>query len=507
MKKSTFRRGAAVAAAAATIGAGTLVAPPPAQAGVLGDVLGGALDGIAPNCVAGEDDVVANGLGASADCTAADPSVVAKVGDAIIGLFLPGLPVDLLTSLNGATAVGGAITIPPIPVVLQDGLVIGVPASATIAGNGYTSALALFGDARATADWYLSGAVAIAGPRADETATASFGGLALAVGMAGLPEDPIDVLDLLGGKVYHGSANALPGGVALVFNVGYNGSATALGGYSSAVGTSFPVEGLANKGTVCTALYGTASLTNLDGSNVSSCTSVLFLFQQSQQGDGPVNYSIKNPFSLRFTSPLTGLQNVVGAVDGILPEGLLPDEVVGLFDLGFQPEFTSDLIRIVMTDDGPRFETDIFDDLKDLFALLNPAKTLASVTTTAENTDAAAYRLPNAADTVFDQGEVESKDAPATIEAPLEITAGADDTAQTQASDAGAQGQDDAPSGQDEPPVAESEDPVEDSTPTPEPTATEPSNTVEPSTTASAEPSSTDDGTGTEYIGRHRAEP
>ncbi|MCF8570962.1 hypothetical protein L5G32_11860 [Gordonia sp. HY002] len=312
MKKSTIRRSVVAAAAVAAVAAGSL-APAPAEAAVSVPVLA--------TCAPGEGPVGSAFRGASADCSAASPSLIAAGADALIGWIVPDVGFKL-SDLNMALAMG-------VPIVS--------PGKATISGSGFTTAVGISGTGQADAGGVLSGAIAVGLLGGTGEADSTFGGISLAAGVGGTS-----------------TAHALPFGFATSVGIGYDTSATAFGGFASAAGTS-PLAGSAQ--TVCTALYATASVRNADG-NVSSCTSVLFIFQQSQQGDGPVVYAIKNPFSLGFTSPLAGLLSVLE----VLP---LPEEVTDLLDVGFMPVFTEDLVRVVMTDGGPTVESDLFGSKAD----------------------------------------------------------------------------------------------------------------------------------------------
>ncbi|EGD54997.1 hypothetical protein [Gordonia neofelifaecis] len=302
-------------------------------------------------CAPGQT-AVPSDIGDSADCTAASPSIIAKVGDTLIGAVLPGLGISL-ADLNTASA----ISLAPL---LGDMY----PGAATIAGTGLASAFASGGTANATADAFLSAAISIGalGSQADSHA---LGGLGLAVGAG------------VGGA----SANALPAGIALAFGLGETASATALGGVAAATGVLDGVAGVpdpAQSTVICTALYGRAQVTDGEtGANYSSCTSLAFLFQKSQQGEGPVVYSIKNPFSLELTAPLAPMSSLLDLVGALGVETPFPPAVTDILMGKIIPTFTQDLVRVVMTDGGPKLETDLFGKSD---APSAPAPTLASAT-------------------------------------------------------------------------------------------------------------------------------
>lgn len=203
------------------------------------------------------------------------------------------------------------------------------------------------GEANARADGYLSGALALAfAEGAVSDAHASPGGVAVAFSFGG-----------------DTSARALPLGIALVSDVALGGSssATALGGVALAQNAGFndPDETFGRGAkTVCTALHAEASVSN-EGEHSSSCKSVLFIFQQSQEGDGPVVYAIKNPLDIGFN----GLVNATAAklltdVIGMMQGSAIFGDVLGL---KLVPEFQSDLIWIEMGPKGPKVGTGLGD--------------------------------------------------------------------------------------------------------------------------------------------------
>ncbi|GAA3958870.1 hypothetical protein [Gordonia caeni] len=300
LSRSKVGAGVSVAAAAALFASG--LTAPPAQAleipGVSGECAPGDPVGDPPS---------------GADCANASPWIVGPVIDAIIEAVAPDLGVNV-TDLNRAFVILGAGT-------------------STISGSGFNMALGGFGNATANAQTPLSGAIAI-GVGGEANATASLGSVSLAAAIGG-----------------DANGNALPLGVTAVVAVGGDASATALGGFAGAFPT-LNEEGdeQGPNRAVCTALYATASYTDTAGATT-SCTSVLFIFQQSQDADGPVVYAIKNPLSLGLASPL-------GALESLLE--LFDEDLAGLAGTGFLPVFEEDLIRIVMNDDGPTIESDLF---------------------------------------------------------------------------------------------------------------------------------------------------
>ncbi|MCF8608709.1 hypothetical protein L5G28_00820 [Gordonia sp. HY285] len=170
---------------------------------------------------------------------------------------------------------------------------------------------------------------------------------------------------------------------------------------------------------MCTALYGTASVSD-GGDNLSSCTSVLFIFQQSQQGDGPVVYAVKNPFSLALASPLAELLPVIGMAEQLGLELPFPKAVTDLLGVGFMPTFTDDLIRIVMSDDGPKIETDLFG-AKDAATTATPTA-LAAKHTSPQAADDDAVAADAVTDDAVTAGDV-TAGAPAESEDAIEVEA------------------------------------------------------------------------------------
>ncbi|MGW0037292.1 hypothetical protein [Gordonia sp. NPDC003376] len=283
-----------------------------------------------------------------ADCTGSSPSIVAQVADGLIGVFAPDLPVRLST-FNGANATTAVLGVGP-------------SAYATIEGTGYASALvALGGTATANAQNHVSGAIAVAGLGGTSNADANLLGLALA-----LTAGP-------------GTANAtaLPGGIVIVDVLGdlipiggtVTAEATALGGIASALWN--PIDG---GQAICTAVYATASVSR-GGNNIDSCTSVLFIFQKYQHGDGPEVYAIKNPFSVVLVSPLS--DSLAGSIATIAEALGIPEDVAALLAGQFIPKFDQDLIRVSFGPDGPDIGTDLFSTSTTTSARLASAPAVA----------------------------------------------------------------------------------------------------------------------------------
>ena len=300
-RKNSRRRKAAglvAAGAASALLAGTLTPPAPAEAASIIETLGG--------CLAGGANV------GTSDCSEADKSIIAELGDGIIQLIAPDALPFKLSDLNGAAGIFGG--------------------TAKIKGSGFNTAIGGLGDATANADLWLSGAISL-GILGNAHSSALFG-LAAAVGA-------------LGGTA---NADALPGGVAIASIVGMpdgTANSTALGGITAAIAN------VADPKAVCTALYGTASVTD-DGDNVSSCTSVLFIFQQSQEGDDPVVYAIKNPLDIQLTGlmPEQVAAPILQILEALQAPAALGDILVG----NFIPYFGSDIVNIQFVDGVPRSE-------------------------------------------------------------------------------------------------------------------------------------------------------
>ena len=328
VKKSTIRRSLVAGFASLTLAAGGLM-PAPAHAAEGNPDL--------PSYSCNPGDPIKGDMTEhwSADCSTAAPSVIAKGVDAILGLIAPNLGIHL-GDMNKA------ITI-PLDLGSQWDPQLLYPGNATISGSGFTSAIGAGGTGTAIADYVLSGAIGIGGLGGTGLAHANLGGFALAAGIGDAKAN----------------AKALPGGIALAVGLGQNASATALGGIAAASGEHDGFTGKAQ--TICTAIYGTAQVTDpTTGKNVSSCTSVLFIFQKSQEGEGPVVYAIKNPLSLALGNPLKVLSDFSAVQEAMGIKLPIPKSVMDLLGGNIIPKFSDDLFRVVMTPQGPKFESDLF---------------------------------------------------------------------------------------------------------------------------------------------------
>ena len=409
-RKARRRRkaGALVATGAATavLAAGSLTAPQ-AQALSLGDLN---LPPLVAACNAGGA-VVSQGP-VSADCSGANKAVVATVGDAILGLFLP----DLGLSLAG---MNGALATPGVELNLQNPLKpnLVIPGSASIKGTGYNTALVILGgEASAKSDYFLAGAVALAGGGGKASADSLFGAsVATAVGRPAAQVGPIGAPALRNSA----TAQSLPLGFAIANSSNIlvpNGSgalaaerhatATALAGIASA---SSAMDG--SERAVCTAAYGAASVTAKDGSNVRSCTSILFIFQQSQVGGDPVVYAIKNPFAIGLVSPFGDdlASFIANAIDTLAPDEV-PDVLIDLIAGKFVPEFQSDIVRISFENGTPKLGTDLPEWLGGLFAGLGSQS--GPTNTTAQRT---AFVAPGQAPSSVSQKVVDDGDEAADV--------------------------------------------------------------------------------------------
>lgn len=325
--------------AAATLAVGLMA--PPAGAALIPTVPGPPLPPVvSAGCDAGDPDVVGGEevLGVpttpTADCAESSPAIFATVGDWVIGLIAPDLLPFTLADLNSAGAISPG-------------------SSATIKGTGFATALAagvpLLADATATANAqnYLSGAIALAATGGTANATSNIFGGSAAVSVGGTGLLPSEA-----------NANGLPGGLALAINnvTSNTADATALGGVAMATTSVLDAK------SVCTAVYATASVRASNGSNLDSCTSVLFIFQKQQTAGvhgGYEVYAIKNPLSLGLVSTVS--DSVAGLIADALEEFGVPAGVSDLLAGRIIPEFQSDLIRVVMDPAGPKVETDLLD--------------------------------------------------------------------------------------------------------------------------------------------------
>ena len=324
MKKSTLHKGLLATFASASLIAGGMAAPASAAETTALPTY---------SCDPGEGRTSDAVLKWSVDCSTATPSVIAQGADAILGLLAPDLGIKL-GDLNKAIAL-------PLDLGSQWDPSLLFPGSATISGSGFASAMGVGGTGTAIADYVLSGAIGIGGLGATGLAHANLGGFALAAGIGDA----------------QANAKALPGGIALAVGLGNDATAIALGGVAAASGNG----DLNEAQSICTAVYGSATVTDpTTGANLSSCTSVLFIFQKSQEGDGPVVYAIKNPLSLALGDPLKVLADFSAVQESLGIELPISKEIMELLGGNIIPKFTDDLIRIVMSDDGPKIETDLF---------------------------------------------------------------------------------------------------------------------------------------------------
>ncbi|WP_341258187.1 hypothetical protein [Gordonia malaquae] len=429
MKKSTIRRSLVAGFASLTLAAGGLM-PAPAHAAE------GNPDLPSYSCNPGDPIKGDSSQYWSTDCSTAAPSVIAKGVDTILGLIAPNLGIHL-GDMNKAIT---------IPLDLGGGNPMLIyPGNATISGSGFTSAIGAGGTGTAIADYVLSGAIGIGGLGGTGLAHANLGGFALAAGIGDAKAN----------------AKALPGGIALAVGLGQNASATALGGIAAASGEHDGFTGKAQ--TICTAVYGTAQVTDpTTGKNVSSCTSILFIFQKSQEGEGPVVYAIKNPLSLALGNPLKVLSDFSAVQEAMGIKLPIPKSVMDLLGGNIIPKFSDDLFRIVMTPEGPKFESDLFKPKADTA----PAPTTAVV---ADKKAEPAVETPAVESPVVDVPAVETPaveapvvetpavEAPVTeapvVEAPVDAPA-AEAPADVEAPAAEAPAADDAPAAAEEAPAA-----------------------------------------------------
>ncbi|WP_440712691.1 hypothetical protein [Gordonia sp. FQ] len=379
-RRRRFATTLASAGAAAALIAGPALSPGAAEAAEPGSgPIGSA------GCFAGDRTVVDDG-GVLADCSDSEPSPLAALGDALLGLVAPNLGLSL-SDLNGAGVI-----------FLGD---------SKINGTGLAGAVSLMATSRATADDYLSGALSFGfGEGSAATSHAHFGSLSTALAFGG-----------------EAVAHSLPAGVALAATVGaedVTATATALGGIAAALNVSDDGQqtfGPASNQAVCTALYATASVTQ-GGDNVNSCTGVLFIFQKSQVGDGPVVYAIKNPLDLKLTGILPP-ETV--SIFSMLTSGMgMPDALSDILGLKIIPAFGSDLIRIEMGADGPKIGTGISDWLG---GLAGQAGDALGATRSAAATTIADRQVPAGTEalssTVLDDAQARPA-APSSDPAPVE---------------------------------------------------------------------------------------
>lgn len=380
----------AVGASAALMG-GLLAPPAPADAALLPLSLG-SIGAVLPvgvaSCDAGDSEVQKDLLNlAAADCTQASPWLLTSIADALLGVVAPDIAgLISIGGLNGALATAG----PEGDVSLwPPSLSAYIPGSATISGSGYTTAITMLGgESTARADYILAAAVAVAATGGIASADSLFGvSIASAIGR---PATQAGIGPwALGSPRVENSAKAksLPAGIAIAnssLTVGelfsgllqnvpqHRTSAVALGGVAAAY-RSFD----GSQGAVCTALYGEArvrkeTLNNAgdvtSSQRTNSCTSVLFIFQKQQnvdQHDGFVVYAIKNPLDIGLVSPFgDNIADLFSEIGGSLFDlGPLNDVLAGKF----VPEFQSDIVRIVMTDDGPKLDSDLPEWIGGLF--------------------------------------------------------------------------------------------------------------------------------------------
>lgn len=386
------KAGALVAAgASAALLAGTLTAPPanaalfPLSLGSIGEVAPFAIAA----CDAG-DPVVDEALGSSADCTNSSQWLLTPIADLVLGLVVPDIA-ELISvgGLNGALATWG----PELDLGIG-GSSAGIPGHSAISGNGYSTAITLLGgEATANANYILAGAIALAATGGIANADSLFGvAVASAIG-----RPATEILSIGSDRVENSAkARALPLGIAiantsltpaeLITGVAvdvpeYRASSVALGGIAAAYRA---VDG--SKGAVCTAVYAEARVTE-DGDRRESCTSVLFIFQKQQTSDGEnaglVTYAIKNPFDIDLISPYgDDLASLISSITGGVADlGPVNDLLAGKF----VPMFQSDIFRIVMAPDGPKFETDLPEWIAGLLDSNNTNSLLSTSGTQVQN--------------------------------------------------------------------------------------------------------------------------
>lgn len=316
--------------------------------------------GLSPYCLAGEDQ---QGVGpGTADCSDSSRSLIALIGDGLLSI----LPIDLglkLGDINGA----GLLAMSPAT-------------SATITGSGLANAVAALGPSSvANTQTPLSAAISILVGGRESEVNSSVGGVG--IGM------------IMGNNRLGGTINALP--VSIVGLGLSDTSASALPSIGSTDGTATGLGGFAlghndryrGAKAVCTAVYADVDLVDENGDNIASCTSVLFLFERRQVGNGPAQYGIKNPLDIGLNRILpTGAMAIMSVLNP-------PDALLSILSLPLIPEFRSDLIRIVMLPTGPQIESDILSwivnipsritDLIDIISGEDPGQ----VTVTAEQAE------------------------------------------------------------------------------------------------------------------------
>lgn len=406
----------AVGASAALMG-GVLAPAAPADAAPLsiGDFQ---IKGLTTACDAGDATVSTSGKGngvRTSDCTKASPWLLSQIGDGIMGLVLPDLAkVITLGGMNGALATSGLeLEGDPRFWNPNNKTNVQIPGTATISGSGYTTAITLLGgESTAKADYVMAGAIALAATGGIANADALFGvSVATAVGRPALLYHSLLFGDIGAPRIENSAtAKSLPMGFAVansMLTIGemvdplykengkyyvnrYRTSAVALGGVAAAYHS---VDG--SQGAVCTAVYAEARVhadkvgqdSKVAGSQrTNSCTGVLFIFQKQQNVDkhgGFVVYAIKNPFDVDMVSPfgdnvadfLVELQKAINNVGTGMGLPTIPVAVMELAAGKFVPEFQSDVVRIVMTDGGPKLESDLLDWLGGVFGSNGAATT------------------------------------------------------------------------------------------------------------------------------------
>ncbi|MCF8608708.1 hypothetical protein L5G28_00815 [Gordonia sp. HY285] len=386
MEKSTLHKGLLATFASATLIAGGMAAPASAAETTALPTY---------SCDPGEGRTSDTVLKWSVDCSTATPSVIAQGADAILGLLAPDLGIKL-GDLNKAIAL-------PLDLGSQWNPSLLFPGSATISGSGFASAMGVGGTGTAIADYVLSGAIGIGGLGATGLAHANLGGFALAAGIGDA----------------QANAKALPGGIALAVGLGNDATAIALGGVAAASGNG----DLNEAQSICTAVYGSATVTDpTTGANLSSCTSVLFIFQKSQEGDGPVVYAIKNPLSLALGNPLKVLADFSAVQESLGIELPISKEIMELLGANIIPKFTDDLIRIVMSDDGPKIETDLFGAKGTVTTAKSTVVAAKSAPTEAADAEAPAAAAPGAAVGTEEVTVNTPAESDGTVEAPTDTT-------------------------------------------------------------------------------------
>lgn len=304
-----------------------------------------------------------------ADCAEARASILPQIGDTILPLLGLELPIDL-ADFNTAMSVPFKYDFLGIPVIDLPG------GSARISGRGYTTAVsALEGSASASADTWVSGAIAL-GIKGSSTASSGLFGVSVAASVPEITGINLKAVQALLGDPPGTAQAASTLGIAIAITTSPRAvRSNVFGGMGTAISDT---DASADRVT-CVALYCRSSI---DGGPTT--TSLLFLLGSDHSGDedSPTIYRLRNPFSLRTSSVVTpGLEKTLTAVGPLAGtvgvdalQGIDIGAATGTLKTPIAIDFSEDVIRVVSggSDHQFRIESDL-PILRELLQIIWPA--------------------------------------------------------------------------------------------------------------------------------------